>query len=143
MFERAPNSTRETIPFERGVVEDRAVLVVHAPSELLWELEPGRWRVEARFGIVPPAEGAICTDGATFAVVLRNAKGEKPFWRQALDPRARPADRPMQTVAQEFELPPGTRCLLRTNMGPNGDGACDWCYWTDVRFTRLVPEETR
>lgn len=143
MFERAPASTRETTPFERGAIDGRAVLVVHAPSELLWELEPGRWRVDARFGIVPPADGSICTDGATFALVLRNEKGEKPFWRQALDPRARAADRAMQRVSHEFALPAGTRCLLRTNMGPNGDGACDWCYWTDVRFTKLASEEPR
>ncbi|MBK7875426.1 MAG: hypothetical protein IPJ77_06695 [Planctomycetes bacterium] len=143
MLDRAPVSTREPIPFSRSSIEGRSVLVVHAPSELVYELEPGRWRVDARFGMLPPSDETICTDGAVFAFVLRNERGDAAFWRQALDPRARTADRGLQHVTHEFSLPESTRFVLRTNVGPRGDGACDWCYWTDVRFVRVDAEEPK
>lgn len=143
MFDRAPSSTREPIPFSRSSIEGRSVLVVHAPSELVYELEPGRWRVEARFGMLPPSDETICTDGAVFAFVLRNERGDAAFWRQALDPRGRTSDRSMQRTAREFTLPEGTRFVLRTNVGPRSDGSCDWCYWTDVRFVRVGTEEPK
>lgn len=137
MLDRVPASTRETIPFSRASVEQRSVLVVHAPSELVFDLEPGRWRFDARFGILPPGEGDICTDGAVFVLALRAERGDGALWRQALDPRGKTADRAMQRTTQEFIVQPRTRVVLRTNVGPRGDGACDWCYWSGVVFQRL------
>lgn len=137
MFDRPPVSKRETIPFTRTAIEGRSALLVHAPSELAFEPGAGRWRVEAGFGMLAGSWDPPCTDGAVFVLAIRTPRGDGGLWRRKLEPGRVESDRGTQRVAQEIELAAGAQILLRTNVGTAGNGACDWCYWTDVRFVRV------
>jgi hypothetical protein len=138
MFDREPDALVQQFPFSRTTAPDsHSALLVHAPSAVVFDLAPGRWRVEAHFGIQDGAWTPPCTDGAVFVLGLRNARGEAGLWRRRLDPQTNEQDRGVQSVVEEFDMPAETSFALRTNVGASGHGSCDWCWWSDVRFTRL------
>lgn len=136
MFDPPPDHFDGALAMSRGSVGAVGVYVVHAPSELGFDVGEGRWRVTARYGLLPGAWEQGSTDGAAFLIGFRSAAGQGTLWRRVIDPQKREEDRPPQLVEHDFDLPPGATLLLRTNPGPAGDGSSDWCYWTDVRITR-------
>lgn len=134
-FDPPPDFAESAWPMSRGMLGAVGVSIVHAPSELRFDLAPGRWHIKAQFGLLPDAWASGETDGAAFLIGFKTSEKAGTLFRQYIDPRTNEADRTTQQVERDFDLPPNTALTLRTNVGPNNNGARDWCYWTNVQIT--------
>jgi hypothetical protein len=114
------------------------VMLMHAPSTARWDLQPGRYRLRGRFGLLSDAWASGCTDGAAFVVLTKDQPGQIREWmRRELLPGIREADREEQDLELEIALETPYSLYLRTTNGSAGNTACDWTYWADVRIERL------
>jgi hypothetical protein len=126
------------------IVDDKDVLVVHAPSKVEFDVpaRSERHRIVGHFGILPSAyeDAHAHTDGVHFAVEYL-APGQKPqvLFLQELDPFPRPADRGMQSF--RAWLPPGGAgtVVLRAYNGPDKSDYLDLSYWTEVEIEGVKP----
>ncbi len=134
-FDPPPDFAESAWPMSRGMLGAVGVSIVHAPSELRFDLAPGRWHIRAQFGLLPDAWQGGETDGAAFLIGFKTNDKTGTLFRQYVDPRTHETDRTTQQVERDFDLPPNTSLTLRTNVGPNANGARDWCYWTNVQIT--------
>ncbi len=116
-----------------GVVLSPAgpVFMLNAPSSLEFPLTGAGRALEFSVGLL---EGAYTnggrSDGVAIIVELTGEDGSiRPLFRHLLNPRDNEGDR----GSRDFSVPlpehsAGSRLLLRTDPGPNGDGGWDWTY---------------
>jgi hypothetical protein len=110
------------------------VLLVHAPSEMRFDVGAGVHTLTGRFGFLPDATAGPGTDGARFSAVLRDASGdERVVFERFLDPQRVPEDRGLQKTQAQFELDAPASLFLRVDPGPKGDVCRDWTCWTEIR----------
>lgn len=110
-----------------GWVSGHEVLVVGAPSELVFDVPPGDWRLRGAYGC-EPAPDVFPSDGIDFQVV--DAKDGRTLFQGTLDPRHKPADRAMRPLDVLFRCESPTKIVLRTvartPIKIPGEGAY-WC----------------
>jgi hypothetical protein len=113
------------------------ITIVHAPGSITWELAPGDQQLIFSYGLMPQAylDGGR-TDGVEFNVeVLWPPNDGRIVFKRMVRPVTTVADRGMQR-ARVF-LPPfekGARLRIRTDPGPDKDGAFDQSYVTRVQI---------
>jgi hypothetical protein len=89
MMVTQPGQISTRFPWYPTNLDGKRVLVVHAPSELAFQIGPGSWRVRGRYGLLPMAWERACSDGVNFAVLtLDPDKVETLVFKRLLDPRA-------------------------------------------------------
>jgi len=138
MFATTPAGIRCAREVAPGVVEGRAVLVVHAPGEIRYELGMGAWMISGSFGVMPRAWIEAQTDGVGFAVVAADGtEGERILFERFLDPVRREEDRGFQTLGVSFAADGPATLVLRTLPGPVDRHA--WSFWTDIRVREQEP----
>jgi hypothetical protein len=129
-FSLAPVLLDNPSPGSMGT-PDGLVFMMNAPSRLEFELERGRTQLEFVAGLLPGAytDGGK-SDGVTYHVELRRPDGStRELLARRLDPRSVAADRGDQRVVVTFPASEaGTRLIVRTDAGPNGDASWDWTY---------------
>lgn len=134
MFMDAPISYQALNPPNEDLIDKRKVMVMHAPSEMVFEVPPGATEIVGAYGFLPGAysEGGR-TNGAEF-VVYCNRDGEVlALHERYLDPLRRMNDRGLQKFVAK--IPHGVeRVYLRINPGPYAEYAFDWTGWTGVEF---------
>jgi hypothetical protein len=134
MFTDAPVSYQALNPPNEDQIDKRKVMVMHAPSEMIFEVPPGATEVVGAYGYLPGAytEGGR-TNGAEF-VIYCNRDGELHVLHERyLDPLRRMNDRGLQKFVAK--IPHGTeRIYMRINPGPFGEYAFDWTGWTGIEF---------
>ena len=138
MFDPTPERVTCAHPFTSVDVDGRTFGLCHAPSTLVWSVDPGRFALETSFGILDSAwSGTNCTDGAYFQVLLV-PDGGKPqtLFERRLDPAKVPLDRGVQSTRVEFDTDAHARVALRIGPGPKGNSACDWTYWGGFTLRR-------
>ena len=113
------------------------VLQAHAPSEMRFSLEPGRYRIHGSFGVRAEAYERGTTDGVAFVVALEGTNRQpEELFRSWLRPKERPEDRGPKVLDERFTLAaPGTLILI-TGPGPEREADWDWAYWSGVRIAR-------
>jgi len=131
MFDPPPEKVVCAHPYAPVDVENDVVGLCHAPSTLLWNLEPGRFALATKFGILDSAwSGTNCTDGAGFQVLLVPDGGKpRTLFERRLDPVHSTGDRGAQSTQLEFDVEVHSRLALRIDAGPAGNSGCDWTYW--------------
>lgn len=114
------------------------VQTLHAPGEIVWKLDGTEQELVFDYGFLPEAINRGDSNGALFIVDLRAPDGStQEVFRKLLDPMRRPADR--ANLNARVKLPPvqpGSRLVLRTDPGADGNNAWDWCYVTRVQLKR-------
>jgi len=139
MFGVQPESVVTRFPWYPATLDGTRVLVVQAPSELAFVVDRGRWRVKARYGILPRAWQTNCTDGVNFSVAtFVDDKTDKVVFKRLLDPVNEPAHREPQTLDLVVELDRMSPIAIRTRPGPNANTDCDLAYWTAIE---IVPAD--
>jgi hypothetical protein len=119
----------------RASANGRSTLLVQAPSQMRFALRPGAHRLEAEYGILPDACAAGRSDGVRFAAVLHApGSAEVALWDELLDPRADERCRSTQELRLDFRCDAPADLILRTGIGPHGDGSYDWAYWASVHI---------
>lgn len=110
-------------------------ILAHAPATLVFPVEQAATRLKGRFGLLRRSfEGGAATAGATFAVEVEVAGGERrEIWRQFVDPMREGAHRVPQQL--DVALPAdATQVILRTLAAPSGSLAYAWSYWQDLEL---------
>jgi hypothetical protein len=72
------------------------------------------------------------TDGASFSVEIGAAMPRRVVFERLLRPASEAADRGIQQLALDLELPEGEVVALVTGMGPANACDYDWTAWNSV-----------
>lgn len=134
MFMDAPISYQSLNPPNEDVIDKRRVMILHAPSEMIFEVPAGVTEIRGAYGFVPGAySNGGKTNGAEFVVHWSSGGEPVVLHERFLDPVNRVNDRGLQKFS--VKLPKSTgRVFLRVNPGPYGQYAFDWTGWTGIEF---------
>ena len=107
------------------------IFMLNAPGTLEFALTGAEKTLRLDGGLLPGSyTGNGHSDGAEFIVEFKRPDGSvEPVYRRLLNPLDLPADR----GTQHFTVPlpahaNGTVMIVRTGVGPAGDGSWDWTY---------------
>ncbi len=133
MFKSLPVSEKAFVPLTEAVIDDRPVMVAHAPSEMRFELPPHTTRITGGFGFTAGAysDGGQ-TDGAIFRVVWTDGRRREVLFSRQLDPRRDASDQGLQRFSVNLSDCHGGWLLLEVDPGPTGNNGWDWTAWTGV-----------
>jgi len=116
------------------VVGRMSVRVLDAPGRIRYPLKGSEYSARFIFGVDPEAYINGHTDGVEFCVDLeRPGQPPQPLFSRLLKPATRPEDRPFQVETLVLPPhPPSSTLVLRTEIGPDNDGAWDWGFFAGV-----------
>jgi hypothetical protein len=134
MFMETPISYEALNPPNEDAIDKTRVMIMHAPSQMVFEVPAGATMIQGGFGFVPGAytnEGR--TNGASFGVYWSDGSDTMVLHERFLDPLNRVNDRGLQRFSAK--LPKGKgHVTCRIDPGPNGEYAYDWTGWTGIEF---------
>jgi hypothetical protein len=134
MFMETPISYEALNPPNEDMIDKTRVMVMHAPSQMVFEVPAGATMIQGAFGFVAGAytnDGH--TNGANFGVYWSDGSDTMVLHERFLDPLNRVNDRGLQKFSAK--LPKGKgHVTCRVDPGPNGDYAFDWTGWTGIEF---------
>ncbi|HRI80888.1 MAG TPA: hypothetical protein PLF88_00475 [Opitutaceae bacterium] len=134
MFSEAPISYEALNPPNEDIIDQRAVMIMHAPSQMTFEVPAGATMLQGDFGFVT---GAYTmggrTNGAIFTVYWTDGAERIVLHERHLNPVANLNDRGLQHFSSK--LPKGTgHVTMRIDPGEHGEYAFDWTGWTGIEF---------
>lgn len=133
MFGVAPVSFESANLPTNEQVDGQQVMVIHAPSEMVFDVPPGATTLSGQHGFLAGAyEGKNNTNGAEFVITWSDGKDAVEIYRRFLNPKNVPDDRGL--VSFKIDLKPyvGGRLYLRTLPGPYNDMGWDWTAWSKI-----------
>ncbi len=135
MFKTVPMAYEAQTPVSAGEIDGTPVMVLHARSEMTFNLREGAQRIRGAFGFLPGTytDGGN-TDGAEFIVFWSNGAERVELFKRFLDPVKQPKDRGLHRFDVPLPPQPGGRVFLRINPGPLGNYSWDWTAWTDIEI---------
>ena len=129
-FKTFPADATTSAPVTSAVMRRQDVLLVAAPSELSFDVAPGRHTLSGRYGILP---SDWQPGGADFSVLLRSpGREDVVVFHVHVDPTRRELDQRLKYLKVEFEAPGPARLLLRTDPGPGNEPPSRATVWTAV-----------
>lgn len=134
MFQTYPVSYTSLNPVAEGSIDGRDVAILHAPSQMIFEMpKDARW-VTGRFGMMPGtySDGGN-TDGALFLVYWTDGKDRIELFKRYLDPVQQVGDRGLQEFRGKLSGLSGGRLILEIQNGPNDNPSWDWTAWTNIK----------
>lgn len=135
MFKTFPLSYDATSPFSETIIEGRDCAIMHAPSEMTFDMPKNAKRVSGKFGFVSGAyTNGGKTNGAEFLVYWSNGNEKVDLFQKFLDPVAYTGDRGLQTFDADVTGLKGGKIYLKIKPGPYNDYAWDWTGWTDIEI---------
>ena len=134
LFVDAPISYEAQNPPNEEYIDNRRVLVMHAPSEMIFEVPSGAGELNGAYGFLPGAyTNGGRTNGAEFVIYWSGGGEPVILLERFLDPLNRMNDRGLQKF--NVKLPRSTgRVFLQIKPGPFGQFAFDWTAWTAIEF---------
>jgi hypothetical protein len=136
VFTPRPDAEVALIPPSSARVGLSDVEVVHAPARFIWRLAAGHYHLRGAYGVLEAAWARPEHDGSDFVVALSTNTGVRTLMKREFRRGEPPSESTLQALDLEFELEQPGRLLLVTTVGPAGNSACDWCYWSNVKITR-------
>jgi hypothetical protein len=124
-------------------LNNEPITLVHAPGEITYPLAAGDQQVIFSYGLMPQAYDPGQTDGVEFIVEVLPPDGPaRILFRNLLRPVSTPEHRGMQRarVYLPAGLPDGSRLRLRTETGPDRNGAWDQSYITRLQIKQGLPD---
>ncbi len=134
MFVHAPVSFTALNPPNEDLIDKRKVMIMHAPSEMVFDVPAGATEMQGYYGFIPGAysDGGR-TNGAEFVAYWSGGGEPVILHERYLDPVKKMGDRGLQKFS--VKLPKGTgQVFLRINPGPFGEFAFDWTGWSGIEF---------
>lgn len=135
MFVDAPSSYTALQEPNEEVIDKRRVIVMHAPSEMVFEVPSGAGEINGYYGFIEgayTAEGK--TNGAVFSIVWSDENDEPTVIHERfLDPRHKVNDRGIHKFHAKVPQGRGT-VYLRISAGPYNEFAFDWTGWSGIEF---------
>jgi hypothetical protein len=133
MFKQPPVMAESYTPVSSGEIDGRAVILMHAPSRMEFNIPAGATEVLGSFGFLPGAyKNGGDTNGAEFRVLWTNGADEKVIFKRLLDPVKVPSDQGLQDFRAELTGISGGRLRFVISPGPFENNAWDWTVWTGI-----------
>jgi hypothetical protein len=135
MFKSYPIQYESHTPVSEGVIDGQQVAVLHAPSEMVFNLPLEPHQASGSFGfLVGTFTNGGDTNGAEFVVYWSNGTETTQLFRRLLDPVNVISDRGLQEFKVDLTGLKGGRLYLRIEPGPNGNFAWDWTAWSGIEI---------
>ncbi|HVU16315.1 MAG TPA: hypothetical protein VHD32_05300 [Candidatus Didemnitutus sp.] len=133
MFKTAPASFEAQTDVAEENIDGRPVMVLHAPSEMAFDVPEGATYVTGEFGFMPGAytKGGN-TDGAEFVIYCTVNGVQQVLFSRLMDPVHVLTDRGLQKFKVALPDHPIGRLYLRVNPGPRHNYSWDWTVWTGI-----------
>lgn len=134
MFSNAPVSYEAHNPPNEDLIDGRTVMILHAPSQMFFDVPAGVSMLEGYFGFVGGAySNGGRTNGAQFTIYWTDGSDRVILHERFLNPVKQLNDRGLQHFS--VRLPHGTgHVVMRIDPGPNAEYAFDWTGWTGIEF---------
>ena len=134
MFMDTPISYEALNPPNEDQIDKTRVMIMHAPSQMVFEVPAGTTMVQGAFGFVAGAyTNGGHTNGAGFGIYWSDGSDTMVLHERFLDPLNRVNDRGLQKFS--VKLPKGKgHVTFKVDPGPNGEYAFDWTGWTGIEF---------
>ena len=133
MFKSYPIQYEAHVPVSENTLDGHQLIVLHAPSEMIFNMPANATEVSGMFGFVPGAyTSGGNTNGAEFVVYWSNGSQNVELFRRFLDPVHNTGDRGLQSFKVSLASVSGGRLYLRIEPGPYGNFAWDWTGWTGI-----------
>jgi hypothetical protein len=134
-FKTVPLSFRAFSQPGEAEIDGQKTIVMHAPSEMVFDVPHGATHVSGSFGYVRGAyEAGGHTDGAEFRVIWTKGNERAVIYARFLNPFDNPADRGLQTFQVSLKGLAGGQLRLEVNPGPKNDHRWDWTAWTSIEI---------
>ncbi len=135
MFKNAPVFYDSYTPVSETVIDGMDVAILHAPSQMIFEVPPDATTVSGKFGMMPGTYlNGGNTDGARYKVYWSNGASRVDLFQRFLDPVHKEQDRGLHDFSAKLEGLYGGRLYLEVDAGPFKDNGWDWTGWTDIRI---------
>lgn len=134
MFVDTPVSYNAFNPPNEDLIDQKKVMVMHAPSEMVFDVPAGATTFNGAYGFVAGAySNGGKTNGAEFVISWSDGNDPIILHERFMNPVVKANDRGLQTFS--LRLPKGTgKVFCRVNPGPFGEYAFDWTGWTAIEF---------
>jgi hypothetical protein len=134
MFMDAPVSYEALNPPNEDAIDGRRVMIMHAPSQMVFDVPAGATVITGAYGFVPGAySNGGKTNGAEFVITWTDGSNPVILSERYMTPVTNPDDRGLQKFS--LKLPRGTgRVLMQVKPGLYGEYAFDWTGWTAIEF---------
>jgi hypothetical protein len=138
-----PSVTKLSHTTQLSYEQNQAVLMVHAPGELHFQLPEGQYQLTGQFGILADAyraESESPTDGVIFSALIKSYKEAqqetaKILFERQLEPWQQPEDRGIQSfTVSSFTLKQPAQLILSTDPGVANNAYSDWSFWKAVQI---------
>jgi hypothetical protein len=135
MFKSVPLAYEAQTPVSEATIDNEPVIVMHARSEMTFNIKEGAQRVRGAFGMLPGTytKGGN-TDGAEFVVYWSDGGERLELFKRYLDPVHEMKDRGLQHFDVALPQRPGGRLFLDVKPGPAGNHSWDWTAWTGIEI---------
>jgi len=135
MFKTPPSSYDHDTKPSIQQIDGTDVMVMHAPSEMVFDLPQDVTSISGRHGFVVGAytDGGK-TNGAEFVIAWSDGRNSIEIYRRYLNPIAKVEDRGLLSFQIDLSAYHGGRLYLRTLPGPFNDKGWDWTAWTDIEI---------
>lgn len=116
-------------------VDGAKVIVLHAPSEMVFQLEAGARRITGGFGLLPGAwSSGGNTNGANFTVYWSNGVERITLFERYLAPVREPKDRGLQQFDVALPDRRDGQIFLNVGAGAENNFSWDWSFWTGIEI---------
>jgi hypothetical protein len=134
MFVNAPISYEAHNPPSEDLMDGRRVMVMHAPSQMAFDVPAGSTMLQGDFGFIAGAyTNGGQTNGALFTVYWTDGSDRVILHERYLNPVKQLNDRGLQHFSARLPRSSG-HVIMRIDPGPNNEFAYDWTAWTGIEF---------
>ncbi|HEY4248782.1 MAG TPA: hypothetical protein VGM64_18310 [Lacunisphaera sp.] len=135
MFQSFPVSYTSLTPVSETIIDGREAAVLHAPSQMIFDLPKNPKLVSGKFGMMPGTyTNGGNTDGALFIVYWSNGTDRVELFQRYLDPMKNKSDRGLQDFSGSLKGLVGGRLFLEIQNGPNNNKSWDWTAWSNIKI---------
>ena len=135
MFKSLPVQHYAHTPVSTAAIDGAPVAVLHAPSEMTFNLPKGAQQATGSFGFLSGTyTNGGTTNGAEFIIVWSNGSQNIELFRRFLNPVQQVEDRGLQAFKIPLSHLAGGRLYLRIDSGPLGNFSWDWTGWSNIEI---------
>lgn len=137
MFKSYPVAFQSQTGFSGAMIDGKGVAVMHAPSQMIFEMPAGAKTISGQYGFVEATyTNGGNTNGAWFIVYWSDGTKRTDLLARFLNPVNVPGDRGLQDFSASLKGLSGGRLYLETGPGPYNDYSWDWTGWTGISIAK-------
>ncbi len=135
LFKTPPRAYEAQNPPSETMVDGIPAMILHAPSEMSFDVPRGAASITGRYGFMPGAytDGGN-TNGAEFVIRWSNGQEQAILLKRLLDPMQRNEDRGLQQFNVDLSHLTAGRVYLTILPGPHGNNSWDWTVWAEIEI---------